>query len=86
MEARVLNCVHGSSYYQRLCNCTKSDQSSGPRAVLNWVISAATRAVVVHGPELLPRVMSGSFVLLQLGSVVMSTTHVKAGVIGAMLC
>lgn len=49
-------------------------------------MSAATRAVVVHGPELIPRVMSGSVVLLQLGSVVMSKTHVKAGIIRAMLC
>lgn len=54
--------------------------------MLIWVMSAATRAVVVHGPELIPRVMSGSVVLLQLGSVVMSKTHVKAGIIRAMLC
>lgn len=85
MEARVLSCVHGSSCYQRLCNCIKSDQSPGTRVVLIWVISAPTRAVVVHGPEL-PRVMSGSVIRLQLGSVVMSKTHVKAGVIRAMLC
>lgn len=54
MQTRVLSCVHGSSCYLRLCNCIKSDQSPGTRAVLIWVIFAATRAMAVHGPELLP--------------------------------
>lgn len=44
--------------------------------ILIWVACATTRAIVMSRPELLPRVMFGS-VVLQLGSVMMSTVLVS---------
>lgn len=42
--------------------------------------------MVASGPELLPRAMFGSVVLLQLGSVVIPIAHVSKEVIGTKLC
>lgn len=48
--------------------------------ILIWVASAASRTMVMSKPELLPRVMSESIVLLQLGSVMISVAQVGTGV------
>lgn len=50
-----------------------------PRAILIWVGNAATGAMVISGPELLPRAMSGFTFLLQLGSVMMSMVYITIG-------
>lgn len=55
-------------------------------AVLIWVACADTGALVASEPELLLGSVSGSVVLQQLGSVVMSMVHVSTGVTGTMLC
>lgn len=55
------------------------------RAVLIWVVCAAAGFTVAFRPELLPRAMCGSLVLLQLGFVVMSMFCFTTGVIRIML-
>ena len=45
-------------------------------AILIWVAWSASRAMITSGPELLLRAMSGSMVLLQLGSVLMFMARV----------
>lgn len=46
---------------------------------LVWVDCAATKAMVTSKPELLSRAMSRSMVLIQLGSVMLSTPLVSTG-------
>lgn len=47
-------------------------------------VLAATGAMVASGPELLPRSMSGSVVLLESGSMMMAMACVATGVIGVI--
>ena len=53
-----------------------SEGHATARAILIWVAYAATGVMVTSKPELLPRATSGSMVLPQLGSVLISTAHV----------
>lgn len=50
------------------------------RATLMWVVYAATRAMLASRHKLLPRAISGSMILLQLGLVWIFTACVTAGV------
>lgn len=52
---------------------------SATGVILVWVACAATVAMVMSKPKLHPRVMSGSMILLQLGSVLTSVAHNTTG-------
>lgn len=55
------------------------DSLVAKRAILIWIGNAATGAMVISGPELLLRAMSGFTFLLQLVSVMMSMVHITIG-------
>ena len=51
-----------------------------------FVPCTATRVIVTSRSKLLLRAISGSMILLQLESVMVSVAHVSTGVIGTTLC
>lgn len=56
-----------------------SEGLAAVEAILICVNSVAIRAMMISGPELLPRAISGSIFLLHLGSMLMSKAVITIG-------